>query len=166
MAPLESLFVAGTEACRQGTDSVWELQARRGRTGAAQRLELVLSLLNEAAAAVLVCEDDPAVLAGQPPGWVAIGEGAWRLPDEPLDLGELLDWLADGNWQLVGFVAASAVAAPGVLDLFGQPESALARLRAMEASWAVDVFHDDEPWRVALVHRGGPATPVGHLSAG
>jgi len=155
MTALASLFEDETVVYREGEGQaegrVWELAARRGRAGAARRLDLVLGLLQAAEGAVLVCGDDPVADGGQPEGWAQLDEGVWALPDEPLDLGELLDWLADGNWLLVGFSDRARVCAPGVLDLFGQPDLALAQLRALGASWAVDVFHDDEPWRVALL---------------
>ncbi|MCB9781227.1 MAG: hypothetical protein H6742_21855 [Alphaproteobacteria bacterium] len=126
-----------------------ELPPARGEREAARRVDLVLGLLTDVAAAVLVCIDDPGEdeVGGE---WAPAGEGRWRLPDTPIDLGLLLDWLSTGTWQLVGFADADAVPVVPVIDLHEDPEGSAAELAGIGAAWAIDVFHDEHPWRLAL----------------
>jgi len=112
------------------------------------RMDLVFALLSSSATAVLVCEDDPAEMDEPEGTWAAVGPGAWRLPEEEFDLGSVLDWLSAGNWSLVGFADAKSVREFEPIDLFAEPEASAAALRAVGATWAIDVFHDDAEWRV------------------
>lgn len=115
------------------------------------RIELVFELLSSAGAAVLVCDDDPAGMEEAEGTWVEVAPGQYRLPEEEFDLGEVLDWLAEGNWTLVGFPEAKAVRELEPVDLFAEPEASVQALRAAGASWVLDVFQDDGEWRVAQV---------------
>ncbi len=115
------------------------------------RLELAFELLSSAGAAVLVCDDDPSEMDEAEGTWVEVAPGQYRLPEEEFDLGAVLDWLAEGNWTLVGFSDAKAVRELEPVDLFAAPEASVEALRAAGAVWALDVFHDDGEWRVARV---------------
>lgn len=127
--------------------AVWQLPPTRGPSAASRRVDLVLALLQASTAAVLVCDDHPQADGELPGTWESPAEGQWLLPDVPLDLGELLDWLCAGSWQLVGFAETGPQALPS-LDLFGQLDDSVGALCKLGSAWALDVFHDDQPWLV------------------
>lgn len=126
----------------------WQLPPVRGATAAARRVDLVLDLLQQVRAAVVLCDDDPGASDELPGTWVELAPGQWRVPDVPLDLGELLDWLCAGSWQLAGFEAEGDPPALPLVDLFEGLDAAVQALPATGAAWLIDVFHDEQPWRL------------------
>ena len=128
---------------------VWQLPPARGATASARRVDLVLALLQQVRSALVLCDDAPGQDGELPGDWVEVAPGQWQVPDVPLDLGELLDWLSAGTWQMVGLPDELPTPLPQV-DLFEDLEGSAAAMRATSATWLLDVFHDEQPWRLLL----------------
>jgi hypothetical protein len=126
-----------------------QLPPARGAVASARRVDLVLALLQRAGSALVLCDDPPGEDDALPGEWVEVAPGQWRVPDVPLDLGELLDWLSAGTWQLVGFPTDVPAPVP-LVDLFEDLEGATVALGSTDAAWLLDVFHDEQPWRLYL----------------
>ncbi|MCK6507055.1 hypothetical protein L6R53_27395 [Myxococcota bacterium] len=146
---LTDLLADGEVVLDIGGARAFQLPPARGAVASARRVDLVLSLLQRVGSAVVLCDDPPGSDGELPGEWVEIAPGQWRVPDVPLDLGELLDWLSAGTWQLVGFPSDAPTPVP-LVDLFEDLEGAVADLGATEAAWLLDVFHDEQPWRLYL----------------
>ena len=154
MNDLDQLLSDASPLLEQDGLSVLELPPRPGLKGAAHRVDLLLALLQGCGGAVLIVDAHPGLDGEQPGAWEDLGSGQWRVPDVPLDLGELLDWLSEGDWQLVGFEQDAACHAMPAIDLFGEPAASLevlreASLREGGARWILDVMDDAGPWRLA-----------------
>lgn len=141
------LLVGATELHSGPVAQAWELPAVEGEQEADRLLELVLALLSESRSAVLRAEASPAGAEGLPGTWVELAPDQWRLPDDEIDLGDLLDLLSGESWQLVGFDHESPVAVAPI-DLFEAVEEAPRVLHQAGAAWVVDVWTDALPYRI------------------
>ncbi len=125
----------------------WELPAVDSPAEAERLLELVLALLTDSRAAVIRAEASPGGPEGSPTAWVELAADQWRLPDEEIDLGDLLDLLSGESWQLAGF-DANAPTALAPLDLYEDLDEAAAVLQSSGADWVLDVWTDALPYRL------------------
>jgi hypothetical protein len=135
----------------------FELPAVLDSTEAERLLELVHALLSDSRAAVIRAEASPGGEEGSPAAWPELAADQWRLPDEEIDLGDLLDLLSGESWQLAGFDGPPPTAlAP--LDLYEDLDEAAGVLLASGAHWVLDVWTDALPYRLLLQQR--PAGPT------
>ncbi len=149
MNELEALLKDAVEVEAAGGWRVLALPPRPGPRGAVARVDLFLALLRQVGAASIIVDSHPTE-DGQLPGeWAELAPGQWAMPDVPLDLGQVLEWLSGGNWQAVGFAEPDAVGQVDPIDLFGDPSGARGALDRSKAAWALDVFDDDGEWRLA-----------------
>lgn len=125
----------------------WEFPAVEGEAEVERLLELVLALLTGSRAAVIRAEASPGGEEGTPSAWAELAADQWRLPEEEIDLGDLLDLLSGESWQLAGFDQQAPRAIPP-LDLYEDLEEAALVLSASGADWVLDIWTDALPYRL------------------